>query len=191
MRRIIVSEFVTIDNVMEDPGGAEGFKYGGWSFKFFNDEYMKYKRDELFAVDATLLGKKTYEAFAAAWPERSDPEGFADRMNSMHKYLVSSTTTSPLWGPCTVIKGDIWGQIREIKNGAGGDILVAGSGQLVQGLLAEGLVDELRLMVHPTVLGEGKRLFADGAPPLTMKLKDSQIFSTGTTALSYEPVKES
>jgi dihydrofolate reductase len=190
MRKIIVTEFITIDNVIEDPGGSEGCKFGGWNFKFFNEEFLKYKLDELMAADGLMLGRKTYDGFASVWPGRDDEAGFARKFNEMEKFLVSSTTSDPIWGPCTLIKGNIWGQVREIKARPGGDILVNGSAMLVNGLLANGLVDELRLLVHPIVLGEGKRLFAEGLDSVTMAKASIQPFSNGAYAIHYEPVKE-
>ncbi len=163
MSKLVVSEFVTLDGVMEDPGGAEGFDRGGWAFKFERGpEGDKFKMDELMAADALLLGRRTYEGFAEAWPSRTDEAGFADKMNSMPKYVVSTTLADPEWNNSTVIRGDVAGEISELKQQYGGDILVAGSGQLVQALVQHDLVDELRLMVFPVLLGSGKRLFADG-----------------------------
>jgi dihydrofolate reductase len=163
MSKLVVSEFVTLDGVMEDPGGAEGFDRGGWAFQFERGaDGDKFKLDELMAADALLLGRTTYEGFATAWPSRTDEAGFADKMNSMPKYVVSTTLESLEWNNSTVIKGDAAGEIAKLKEQVGGDILVAGSGQLVQALVEHDLVDELRLMVFPVLLGSGKRLFADG-----------------------------
>jgi dihydrofolate reductase len=155
-RHIVVTEFVTLDGVMEDPGGAEGTPFGGWAFKFERGEAgNRFKLEELLTADAQLLGRKTYEGFAAAWPSRTDEAGFAEKMNSMPKYVVSSTLREPEWNNTTVIGLD---DVEQLE----GTILVAGSHQLVQGLFERGLVDELRLVVYPTVLGSGKKLF--GAP---------------------------
>lgn len=190
MRKIIASEFVTIDGVMEDPGGAEGFKHGGWSLKFFSPEYGKYKGEELNAAGALLLGRKTYEGFAAAWPGRTDEYGFADKMNGLPKYVVSTTMQKADWNNSIVINGDLVKEIQTLKDMPGQDILVAGSAQLVRTLLAEELIDEIRLMIHPIVLGEGKKLFAEGTLTTTMKLIDSQVFSSGTVVHAYEPAKQ-
>jgi dihydrofolate reductase len=160
MGRIVVTEFITLDGVIDDPGGAEAFERGGWAFRFERGaEGDQFKLDELMAADAQLLGRKTYESFAAAWPEREDPMGFADKMNSMPKYVVSSTITDPAWANTTVIALD---DVPSLRDRHDGDLLVAGSAALVRGLLERGLVDELRLMVFPVVLGAGRRLFGEG-----------------------------
>jgi dihydrofolate reductase len=162
--KLVVSEFVTLDGVMEDPGGSEGFDRGGWAFKFDRGpEGDKFKLDELQAADAMLLGRKTYEGFAAAWPERTDETGFADRMNSMPKYVVSRTLEEPDWNNTTVIKTDLADHVAKLKEQPGGDLLVAGSGEIVHELAQHDLVDEYRLMVFPIVLGAGHRLFRGGA----------------------------
>src|SRR6476661_1385564 len=163
MGRVVVTEFVTLDGVMEDPGGSEGFERGGWAFTFERGpEGDAYKLDELLASDAQLLGRRTYEGFAKAWPSIDDEAGFAEKMNSMPKFVVSSTLRDPEWQNSTVIGADLPTEVGTLKEQFDGDILVAGSAQLVQGLLAADLVDELRLMIFPVVLGAGKRLFADG-----------------------------
>ena len=165
MGRIVVSEFVTLDGVMEDPGGAEPFDRGGWAFQFERGaEGDKFKLDELMAADALLLGRRTYEGFAAAWPGRTDDVGFADKMNGMPKYVVSTTMKTAEWSNSTVIADDVPGAVARVRDEHTGDVLVAGSAQLVQALVAHDLVDELRLMLFPVALGAGKRLFADGAP---------------------------
>src|SRR3954469_20997582 len=156
-RHIVVTEFVTLDGVMEDPGGAEGTPFGGWAFQFERGEAgNRFKFDELMAADAQLLGRKTYDGFAKAWPSMTDEQGFADKMNSMPKYVVSSTLTEPTWPNTTVIGLE---DIEDLE----GNILVGGSGQLVQTLVEHRLVDEIRLVVYPTVLGGGKKLFGDQA----------------------------
>ena len=153
MRRIVVSEFVTLDGVMEDPGGAEDFDRGGWAFKFERGEAgNRFKLEELMEADAQLLGRKTYEGFAQAWPGREDEAGFAEKMNSMPKYVVSSTLRDPEWNNSQVIGLD---DVASLE----GTILVAGSHQLVQALFERKLVDEVRLVLYPTVLGAGKKLF--------------------------------
>jgi dihydrofolate reductase len=168
MGKIVVTEFVSLDGVFEDPGGAEGFEHGGWTFAFSQDP--AFKLDELKAAEAQLLGRRTYEGFAKAWPAMQDPVGFADKMNSMPKYVVSSTLTDPEWNNSTVIG---LSQVEALKDQHEGDILVAGSGQLVRGLTGLGLVDEYRLMVFPVILGSGKHLF-DG-------VKLTRLTYTGTT----------
>jgi dihydrofolate reductase len=161
MGKIVVTEFITLDGVVEDPGGAEAFERGGWAFRFQRgDEGDTYKLDELVSADAQLLGRVTYEGFAAAWPGREDPMGFADKMNTMQKYVVSSTLRDPQWTNTQVISLD---DVASLRDRHEGDILVAGSIALVHGLLERGLVDELHLMIFPVVLGAGRRLFTDGA----------------------------
>ena len=175
MSKLVVSEFVTLDGVMEDPGGAEGFDRGGWAFQFERGpEGDKFKLDEVLAADALLLGRRTYEGFAAAWPSRTDEVGFAEKMNAMPKFVVSTTLEEAEWNNSTVIKGDVTEEISRLKQQPGGDILVAGSGELVQTLMQHNLVDELRLMVFPVLLGSGKRLFADGAGATAFKLVEAK-----------------
>ncbi|HVI17034.1 MAG TPA: dihydrofolate reductase family protein [Gaiellales bacterium] len=171
MRKLIVSEFVTLDGVMEDPGGAEGFDRGGWAFKFERGpDGDAFKTDEVFGSEALLLGRRTYEGFAAAWPDRTDEAGFADRMNSMAKYVVSGTLEQADWNNTTVIGGDLAESVRDLKSQDGGDILVAGSGRLVAGLVEHDLVDEYRLMVFPTILGRGRRLFPESDATADLEL---------------------
>jgi dihydrofolate reductase len=191
MRRIVVSEFVSLDGVIEDPGGAEGFDRGGWAFKFERGpEGDRFKLDEVMEADAMLLGRVTYQGFAEAWPSRTDEAGFADKMNGMRKYVVSSTLEQADWNNSTVIGGDVPAEIAKLKQGPGGDILVAGSARLVQTLHAHGLVDEYRLMVFPTVLGSGKKLFADGRPQADLKLTDCRpVGPDGVAVMVYEPVR--
>jgi len=160
MGKLVVTEFITLDGVIKDPGGAEkaAFPRGGWAFDFDRGpEGDKFKLDELNAADAQLLGRRTYEGFAKAWPSMEGTGEFGEKMNAMPKYVVSSTLTDPTWNNTTVIGLD---DVPGVKERYAGDVLVAGSGQLVRGLLERGLVDELRLMVFPTALGAGARLFA-------------------------------
>jgi dihydrofolate reductase len=162
MRKLIVSEFISLDGVMEDPGGAEGFERGGWTSPYWNDELEAYKRDELFSADGLLLGRVTYEAFAAAWPDASHEAGeYADRMNSLPKYAVSTTLTDLTWNNSHVLEGDLEKQVRNLKEQPGQDLLVFGSGQLVRALIRLDLVDELRLQVYPVAVGRGQRLFGE------------------------------
>jgi dihydrofolate reductase len=190
MGRIIVSEFVSLDGVMEDPGGSEGTRHGGWTFKFPDPEGMKFKLDETLSADALLLGRVTYEGFAEAWPERADEVGFADKMNSMPKYVVSTTLGEPSWGPATVIGGDVVRELAQLKRQLTDDFLVAGSRTLVQTLLAHDLVDELRLMVFPVVLGGGLKLFGDVDDAKPLKLTASQTLESGSLILIYEPARD-
>ena len=186
MGRIVVTEFVSLDGVVEDPGGSENFRYGGWSFEISRgDEGDKFKLDEAFASDALLLGRVTYEGFAAAWPSR-DGE-FADKFNTMPKYVVSSTLEDPTWNNSTVLKGDVAEEVAQLKQKVDGDIVVHGSVRLVQALLEHGLVDELRLMVYPVVLGDGKRLFGETSDKKPLRLVDSKIVGDGVAILVYQP----
>ncbi len=189
MGRIVVTEFISLDGVIEAPGGGEKFKYGGWSFKFNRGaEGDKFKVDETRSSSALLLGRVTYEGFAAAWPSR-DGE-FADKFNSMPKYVVSSTLANATWNNSTVLKGDVADEVQKLKQTQDGDIVVHGSARLVQTLLEKDLVDELRLMVFPVVLGSGKRLFGETADLKALRLVDSKVVGEGVTILRYEPAPE-
>ncbi len=173
MGRVVVSEFVTLDDVMEDPGGGEDFDRGGWAFKFDRGaEGDKFKMEELMAADAQLLGRVTYEGFARAWPSMEAGE-FGKKMNEMPKYVFSSTLQSAEWTNSTVIGGDLGEEVAKLKDLYAGDILVAGSARLVRGLTAADLVDEYRLMVFPTVLGAGKRLFGETGAPISLRLLET------------------
>jgi dihydrofolate reductase len=186
MGRIVVTEFVSLDGVIEDPGGSEDFKYGGWSFEIERgDEGDRFKLDETMNSDALLLGRKTYEGFADAWPSR-DGE-FADKFNNMPKYVVSSTLKDPEWTNSTVLDGDLADEVSKLRDEVDGDIVVHGSAQLVQGLVDNGLVDELRLMVFPVVLGAGKRLFGETSDKQRLRLSDSKTVGDGVQILTYEP----
>jgi dihydrofolate reductase len=163
MGKVVVTEFITLDGVIEDPGGAESFERGGWAFKFDRgDEGGAFKLAELMDADAQLLGRRTYEGFAKAWPTMEGTGEFGEKMNAMPKFVVSSTLETADWNNTTILRGDLAAKVTALKERFDGDILVAGSATLVQGLVAAGLVDELHLMVFPIVLGGGKRLFADG-----------------------------
>jgi len=186
MGRIVVTEFVSLDGVMEDPGGAEDFKYGGWSFEIERgEEGDRFKLDEALNADALLLGRKTYEGFAEAWPSRDGD--FADKFNSMPKYVVSSTLKDPEWTNSTVLDGDLAEDVSKLRQEVDGEIVVHGSAQLVQALVDEGLVDELRLMVFPVVLGAGKRLFGETSDKRRLRLADSKTVGDGVAILTYEP----
>jgi len=186
MGRIVVTEFASLDGVVEDPGGSEDFRYGGWSFEFSRgDEGDRFKLDETMEADAQLLGRVTYEGFADAWPSREGE--FADKFNSMPKYVVSSTLEDPEWTNSTVLKGDVAEEVGKLKQEMDGVILVAGSVQLVHALLEHDLVDELRLMVFPVVLGAGKRLFGETSDKKPLRLKDSKTVGDGVAILIYEP----
>jgi dihydrofolate reductase len=187
MGKIVVTEFVSLDGVMEDPGGAEGFKHGGWTFEFDQgDEGNQFKLNETLEADALLLGRVTYEGFAAAWPSMEDPVGFADKMNSMPKYVVSSTLENPEWNNSTVVSIDA---VARLKDEVDGVILVGGSAQLAQSLIELDLVDELRLMVFPVVLGSGKRLFGEASDKRPLRLADSKTVGDGIVILTLERVR--
>jgi dihydrofolate reductase len=184
MGKIVVTEFVSLDGVMEDPGGSENFKYGGWTFEISSGEDgAKFKLDETMASDALLLGRVTYEGFAAAWPTREGE--FADRFNRMPKYVVSSTLDDPEWENSTVLRGDLAEEVEQLKARHDGDFVVHGSAQLVQGLLERDLVDELRLMVFPVVLGAGRRLFGEMSDKKRLQLVDSKTVGDGVVILTY------
>ena len=188
MGRIVVTEFVSLDGVMEDPGGSEDFKYGGWTFEITSGEKGgKFKLDETMASDALLLGRVTYEGFAEAWPSREGE--FADTFNRMPKYVVSSTLQQADWENSTVLRGDLAEEVAQLKAKHDGDVVVHGSAQLVQGLLEQDLVDELRLMVFPVVLGDGKRLFGGTSDKKKVRLTDSKTVGDGVMILVYEPVR--
>jgi len=182
VRRIVVSEFVSLDGVVEDPR---------WTFRFGSEEQERFKLDELAASDALLLGRVTYEGFAAAWPRMNDEEGFADRMNGYPKYVVSTTLEEPLeWNNSTLIKGDIVEQFTDLKRQDGKDIAVHGSATLVRTLMEHDLVDELRLMVFPVVVGKGKRLFGEAEETKAMELVEAKpLGPNGVLVLTYRPAR--
>jgi dihydrofolate reductase len=184
--KIVVTAFVSLDGVMEDPGGSENFKYGGWSFEFDRgDEGDQFKLDETLASDALLLGRVTYEGFASSWPQREGE--FADKFNGMPKYVVSSTLQDPAWNNSTVLTGDLAEEVGRLKAEHDADIVVHGSAQLTQALLDQDLVDELRLMVFPVVLGSGKRLFGETSDRKPLKLVDSKVVGDGVAIMVYQP----
>jgi dihydrofolate reductase len=189
VRRLVVSQFVTLDGVMEDPGGSEGTEGGGWALRIGRGaEGDRFKLDEVMSAGALLLGRATYEGFAAAWPDRTDEAGFADKFNSMPKHVVTSSPDPLEWNNSAAITGDIAAGIAGLKEQDGGEILVNGSGRLLPLLAAHGLVDEYRLMVFPLVLGSGKRLFPDGSPPADLRLTDARpVGEEGVVVLVYEP----
>lgn len=181
MRKVVVTEFLTLDGVMEAPNE--------WSFPYWNDEIGAFKLNELMMSDALLLGRVTYEGFAAAWPERTDDAGFADRMNNVNKYVVSTTLKDPTWNNSTVIAEDVADEIAKLKQQDGQDILVAGSATLIKSLMRDNLVDEFQLLVYPVVLGHGKRLFADGVGT-SLKLVESRPYDSGVVLVRYQAVKD-
>lgn len=193
MGRIVVSEFVSLDGVMADPGGADKTRHGGWTFQYDRGEAGNaFKVDELTAADALLLGRKTYDGFAAAWPGMGSAEPFTAKMNSVRKYVVSSTLSDEdaSWENSRVVRGDVFAELARLRAEPGGDLLVAGSGQLVAGLMEHGLVDEYRLMVFPIVLGEGQRLFGGAADPTKLTLGEVGTAGDGVLLLTYHPAEK-
>ena len=185
MGKVVVSQFISVDGVVEDPGGSEDFERGGWAFKFDRGaEGDKFKLDEVMASEALLLGRVTYEGFAAAWPSRGGE--FADKFNNMPKYVASTTLKDPEWNNSTVLDGDVAEAVAKLKQEIEGDILVNGSVQLVHTLIEHGLVDELRLMVFPTVLGAGKRLFGETSAAAGLRLVESKPAGE-TLIMIYQP----
>ena len=183
MRRVVVSEFVSLDGVMEAPDK--------WHFQFWHEEMGKYKYDELFASDALLLGRVTYEGFAAAWPSRAGDDDFADRMNSLPKFVASTTLEEPLeWNNSNLIKGNTAEEVSRLKQQPGQDVLIAGSANLVNTLMPYGLIDEYRLMIHPVVVGSGKRLFSEESDTTVLRLVETQRFGSGVVVLTYQPAGE-
>jgi len=186
MGRIVVTEFVSLDGIIEAPGGGEDFRHAGWTFQINRgDEGDKFKLDETRASDALLLGRVTYEGFAKAWPSRKGE--FADKFNSIPKYVVSSTLESPEWDNSIVITGDLTKAVASLKQKHAGDIVVHGSARLVQALVEEDLVDEYRVMLFPVVIGTGKRLFGETRDKKPLRLVDSRVVGDGVVILRYEP----
>jgi dihydrofolate reductase len=197
MRKLIVNEFMTLDGVMQAPGGAEedtsgGFKHGGWQMPYADDVFAKSVIEGMTEAGGFLLGRRTYEIFAAYWPNAPEEEqSVAVPLNDLPKYVASATLTEPLeWQNSTLLKGDVADAVAALKRESGKDIHVIGSGELVQTLMQHGLVDEYRLMIHPIVLGDGKRLFRDGGKRKRLRLVDSQITTTGVVIATYEPAED-
>jgi len=179
VRRAIVSEFVSVDGVIEDPS---------WTFQFSSEEQEQFKFDELSASDALLLGRVTYEGFAAAWPQMTEQTGeYGAMMNGYPKYVVSTTLEQAEWNNSTIIKENVSEEISRLKQQSGKDILVFGSGDLLNTLLEHDLVDEYRLMIFPVVVGSGKRLFGEGVDTTALKLLDTRTFGSGVVLLTYQP----
>jgi len=185
MRKLIVTEFVSLDGVMEAPGGEPGHPHSGWTIDYHDDEQMQYKLDETLEAESLLLGRVTYEGFAEAWPPRSG--GFADKMNSMPKHVVSTTLTDPEWQNTTVIDGDVPAEVAKLKEGDGGPILIAGSRTLLQSLIPTGLIDEYRLMIFPVTVGSGGRLWPDSPDKLALELADTRKYDSGVVVNVYRP----
>lgn len=188
MGRIVVTEYVSLDGVIEAPGGGEDYRHGGWTFEIERgEEGDRFKLEETLEAEVQLLGRATYEGFAAAWPSMTDEAGFAEKFNSMPKYVFSSTLEQAEWNNSTILSGDFAEQVGRLKRQIDGIILVAGSAQLVQGLVEHDLVDEIRLMVFPLLLGSGKRLFADHPDKKPLRLTGSETLGDGIALLTYEP----
>ena len=187
MRRIVAVEYLSLDGVIEDPGPSGEYEHRGWTVPYWNDEIAKWQTDQLFASDALLLGRVTYEEFVASWPLRSgDP--FTDRMNSLPKFVASTTLQEPLEWNSTLLEGDVVDAVASLKEQPGEDILIYGSGALVNALLPHKLIDEYRFMIYPLVLGTGERFFRDGHDKRTLTLKRAETASTGVAMLLCEPV---
>jgi dihydrofolate reductase len=188
MGKLVVSSFVSVDGVIDDPGGAEGTPNGGWSFRFPRPDSQQFKLEELLASDVQLLGRVTYEGFAAAWPAMEEQTGeYGKKMNNMPKVVVSTTLTEATWKNTTIISGDVVAEVARLKERYEGDILVQASATLVETLREHDLVDEYRLMVHPIVLGQGKRLFKEGAAGTVLELVDSRKVGPDVLLLIYRP----
>jgi dihydrofolate reductase len=185
MGKVVITEFISLDGVIEAPGGGESYEHQGWTFEIDRGaEGDKFKLDEAFASEALLLGRTTYEGFAAAWPSMEGE--FADKFNGMPKYVVSSTLSEPAWNNTTVLAGDFVAEITKLKDSLDGEIVVHGSAQLAQALIEHDLADELRLMVFPVLLGSGKRLFGASGKK-SLRLSDSKTVGDGIAVLTYTP----
>jgi len=184
--KLVVSEYVSLDGVMEDPGGAEGFGRGGWTRLYWSDELGRVQREQLMASDALLLGRVTYQGFAAAWPSMKDEAGFADEVNGVPKYVATRTLDELEWNNSRVIEGDVAEAVAELKRRPGGDIVVAGSGELLQTLIRHGPVDEFRLIVHPVVVGTGKRLFREGTGA-ALEPVEARVLDKGVVLMVFRP----
>jgi len=188
MGKLVVTEFISLDGIIEDPGGSEGSEHGGWSFRHPAPDGEQFKGDELRDSDVQLLGRVTYEGFAAAWPAMEEATGdYGKKMNAMPKVVVSTTLTEPTWNNTTIISGNVADEVARLKAQYDGDILVQGSATLAQTLAEHGLVDEYRLMVHPVVLGTGKRLFSGSAAGTDLQLVDSRKVGPDVLLLVYRP----
>jgi dihydrofolate reductase len=185
MRKLIVSELMTLDGIIEAPGGEPGHPHTGWAIDFMGEEQVKHKLDEALEAESLLIGRVTYESFAEGWSKRTGP--FADKMNSMPKHVVSTTLRDPAWNNSTVISGNLAGEVARLKKQAGGPILVAGSRMLVHTLMDHDLVDEYRIMIFPIVLGSGRRLFPETPRKTMLRLADTVRFGSGVVVHTYQP----
>jgi dihydrofolate reductase len=193
MGTLTIATFMTLDGVMQAPGGPDedrdgGFEHGGWSFPYFSEDMGDVINDAFAKAEAILLGRRTYEIFAASWPnfpDKDDP--VASRLNTLPKYVVSTTLQKADWGPTTIIRGDIPGEVAKLKEQYAGEVQVHGSAGLAQTLHTHRLIDEYRLFIEPVVLGTGKRLFEPGAAPTALRLVDSRPTGKGTVLATYQP----
>ena len=188
MGKIVVTEFVSLDGVMEAPGGEPGYAHTGWVGLFPDGGHFAYKLEEVLAAEVQLLGRVTYQSFAGAWPERDDEAGFAAKMNAMPKYVVSATLNGLEWHNSTLLRGDLTEAVSRLRQQVGGEILVAGSRTLVHSLMERDLVDELRLMVFPVMLGSGRRLFPETTEMSVLALSEVRTFDSGVVLQIYRPV---
>jgi dihydrofolate reductase len=184
--RLVVTEFISLDGVIEGPGPDDPYKNAGWSMPYWSDEIGKFKLEELFGSDAFLLGRITYQGFAAAWPSRTDKAGFADRMNKLPKYVASTSLKEADWNNSTILNDRLFESVSRLKQQPGRDILIAGSGKLAQSQMQAGLIDEYRLLVYPIVLGSGKRLF-EGGDRIGLRLVETKEYTSGVVLLRYIP----
>jgi dihydrofolate reductase len=196
MRKVIVSEFLTLDGVMQAPGDPDedrrgGFRHGGWQLSYFDEVLGSAVTEGLSAAGGLLLGRRTYEIFAAYWPSAPADIPIAPTINHLPKYVASRTLEEPLqWENSTLLKGDVAKEVAKLKDQSAGDLLVIGSGDLVQTLMQNGLVDEYQLMVHPFVLGTGARLFQEGTPRTALRLADTKTTGAGVLILTYQPAEK-
>jgi dihydrofolate reductase len=189
MSKVIVSEFVSLNGVMEAPGGEPTHPHTGWTFQsIYGEDHYAYKDEEIQEAEFLLLGRKTYEGFAAAWPKRDRSDPFTDKINSMPKYVISSTLTDPEWENTTVLSGDPIEEVSKLRDADGGPILVNGSAQLVHALVDADLVDEYRAMVHPVLVADGLRMFPDPGDMKKLRLADVKTYDSGVALLIYVPV---
>ena len=183
MRKLIVTEFVSLDGVMEAPGGEPGHTHTGWTMDYHDEEQIRYKLEETLEAEALLIGRVTYESFASAWPERGGD--FADKMNAMPKHVVSTTLTDPEWNNTTVISGNVPQEVAKLKEGDRGPIVIAGSRTLVHSLIPHDLIDEFRLMIFPVTVGSGARLWPESPDKMALELADTRKYDSGVVVNVY------
>jgi len=190
MSKLIVSEFVSLNGVMEAPGGEPAHPHSGWTFKsIYGEDHYAYKEEEIREAESLLLGRKTYEGFAAAWPQRDRSDPFTDKINSMPKFVISSTLSDPEWENSTVLSGDPIEEVAELRGAEAGPVLANGSAQLVHALTEADLVDEFRVMVHPVLVAEGLRMFPDPSEMKKLRLADVRTYESGVALLIYVPAE--